>query len=117
MFLGSKGHGRSTLLRFLQLSRLNLSASNASSLIKWSTDLGDQTGVCACVHVCLCLCVQVCTTSNGNLDIGVWNCDYLNIQKLQRKGPSLLDEKSISISFQTWDFPGDVSNIVLNIAF
>jgi len=49
MFLGSKGHGRSTLLRFLRLSKIsNLSASNASNLIKWSANLGDESGVYVC---------------------------------------------------------------------
>ena len=48
------------------------------------------------------------TSSNGSLDIGIWNCDYPNCQKFSRKTSSLSNDKSIS--FHTWDFSGDVSN-------
>jgi len=68
--------------------------------------------VSQCIHYMCTDFVEPAITSrhNGNLDIGIWNCDYFNIPKLQKKGPSPPIEKSVHISFRTWDFSGDVSN-------
>jgi len=46
----------------------------------------------------------------GSLDITMWNCTYLDRQRLQKKSSSLPNE--ISISFCTWDFSGDVGSSV-----
>ena len=51
------------------------------------------------------------TSPVKSLDIGLWNCNHLSGQKLQKKTFNLSDEKSIS--FCTWDFSRDVSNAVL----
>ncbi|XP_065919006.1 leucine-rich repeat serine/threonine-protein kinase 1-like isoform X2 [Dysidea avara] len=95
MFLGSKGHGRSTLLKFL---KLNLTASGAS-IFMWSLFNPDSPDTLNPTE-------SGTTSCSESLDIGVWNCDYLiNGQKLQKKTSSLPNQKSIS--FHTWDFSGD----------
>ena len=118
MFLGSKGHGRSTLLEFLS----NPIPSGSSSLIMRSffkLDLGDKqhpAGIIYVIDVLTCICIDSVESSiashKESLDIGTWNCDYLNSHKLHKKTStsSLSIEKSIS--FRTWDFSGDVSTCI-----
>ena len=122
MVLGSKGHGRSTLLRFLKFNKLVPATSSASTFFmrslfnpEWNEEphITNITGIydiyCT-IHFMFINAIESGITSPiGSLDIGLWSCNFLDGQKPHKKS-SIPNEKSIS--FCTWDFAGDVSSAI-----